>query len=98
MFPELLRRCTGAADKTEVDRLLLAAVVLGLLNALSLAAVVIPQIGVFRKDRDISKLPRIVLHIRPMPVHGQGFGASGDILKAHWHEIPNIDARIDAVA
>lgn len=37
-----------------------------------------------------------MLHILPVLVDGQGFGATGDVFKTHRHEVPDVD--VDAVA
>ena len=41
---------------------------------------------------------RVVLNILPMFVHRQRFGATRNIFELDRHEIPNIDADVDAVA
>ena len=68
-----------------------------LLEDLSLAFVAMPQKGVLRKDRDTSKLFCIVLDVGPVLIHRQRLRTARNILKPHGHEIPDINAGVDAV-
>ena len=61
----------------------------------SIGSLLMVSVGI---SSTISNLLCIVFHIGPVLIDGQRFGNAGNVLEPHRHEVPNIDAGVDAVA